>query len=124
MKMKPVMSESESQLYIDYEAVPFRDEYTITVTKFEPIISITRYFEIDLQINIEVEVKSPQGLVILHGDRLFESIAEADMPPYRELPRIDMDDLDVKESHVEESQLAAFLHDIRDSRVEITFPTN
>lgn len=54
MKMKPVMSESESQLYIDYEAVPFKDEYTITVTKFEPIISITRYFEIDLQINIEV----------------------------------------------------------------------
>ena len=123
MKMKPVMSESESQLYIDYEAVPFRDEYTITVTKFEPIISITRYFEIDLQI-IEVEVKGPQGLVILHGDRLFESIAEADMPPYRELPRIDMDDLDVKESYIEESQLESFLRDIRDSRVEITFPTN
>ena len=122
MKMKPVISESESQLYIDYEAVPFRDEYTITVTKFEPIISITRYFEIDLQINIEVEVKGPQGLVILHGDRLFENLAE--LSTYRELPRIDMDDLDVKESHVEESQLAAFLHDIRDSRVEITFPTN
>ena len=124
MKMKPVMSESESQLYIDYEAVPFKDEYTITVTKFEPIISITRYFEIDLQINIEVEVKGPQGLVILHGDRLLESIAEADMPPYRELPRIDMDDLDVKESYIEESQLESFLRDIRDSRVEITFPTN
>lgn len=124
--MKPLMSESESQLYIAYEAVPFKDEYTITVTKFEPIISITRYFEIDLQINIEVEVKGPQGLVILHGDRLFTSIAEADMPshPYRELPRIDMDDLDVKESHVEESQLEAFLRDISDSRVEIKFPTN
>lgn len=122
--MKPLMSESESQLYIAYEAVPFKDEYTITVTKFEPVISITRYFEIDLQINIEVEVKGPQGLVMLHGDRLFESIAEADMPPYRELPRIDMDDLDVKESHVEESQLEEFLRDIHDSRVEITFPTN
>lgn len=121
--MKPLMSESESQLYIAYEAVPFKDEYTITVTKFEPIISITRYFEIDLQVNIEVEVKGPQGLVILHGSRLFESIAD-DVPPYRELLRIDMDDLDVKESHVEESQLEEFLRDIHDSRVEITFPTN
>lgn len=124
MKMKPVISESESQLYIDYEAVPFRDEYTITVTKFEPIISITRYFEIDLQINIEVEVKGPQGLVILHGGRLFESIAEADMPPYRELPRIDMDDLDVKESQIDDSKLEEFLRDIHDSRVEIKFPTH
>lgn len=120
--MKPLMSESESQLYVGYEAVSFKDEYTITVTKFEPIVSITSYLEIDLQINIEVEVKGPQGLVMLRGERLFENLAE--LSTYRDYVRIDMDSLDVEGLEIEYSQLDAFLRDIHDSRVEIKFTAN
>lgn len=120
--MKPVMSESMSQLYVDYEALSFKDEYSITVTKFEPIVSINCYFEIDLQINIEVEVKGPQGRVILHGEQWFYELAGITRD--HDETKIQMDDLAVKESQIEESKLDAFLRDIHDSRIEIKFPTH
>ena len=98
--------------------VPFRDEYKIDVIEFEADVSITSGFEIDCQITIEVAVESDKGVVILQGQEWFNNLAETRDSKHN---HIQMDDLSVKESRVEDSELEKFLQEIADSIVEIKF---
>ena len=116
--MKAKLDETMSSVNVDYEEVPFRDEYKIDVIEFNAEVSITTGFEIDCQVMIEVAVESDKGVVILEGESWFYNLAETYNGKYN---HIKMDDLSVKESRVDDSALDQFLQEISDSIVEITF---
>lgn len=116
--MKARLDESMSSVEVNYEAVSFRDEYKIDVIEFDAEVSITVGFEIDCQISIQVAVESEKGVVILEGQKWFNNLAETHNGKYN---RIQMDDLSVKESRVDDADLEKFLQDISDSIVEIKF---
>ena len=116
--MKAQVSESMSTVEVDYEAVPFKKEYTIDVIEFYAEVSITVGFEIDCQVTIEVAVESEKGVVILEGQAWFTNLAETHDGKHN---YIEMDDLSVKESRVDDSELEQFLQDISDSIVNIKF---
>ena len=116
--MKAQVSEEMSTVEVDYEAVPFKKEYTIDVIEFYAEVSITVGFEIDCQVTIEVSVESEKGVVILEGEFWFYDLAENHDSKHN---HINMDDLSVKESRVDDSVLEQFLQDIHDSIVEIKF---
>ena len=63
-------------------------------------------------------VKSDKGVVILEGEVWFENLAETYNGKYN---HIKMDDLSVKESRVDDSDLEQFLQDIHDSAIELKF---
>ena len=118
--MQARFDESMSTVEVEYKEVPFRDEYKIDVIEFEADVSITAGFEIDCQITIEVAVESDKGVVILQGQEWFNNLAETHDSKYN---RIQMDDLSVKESRVDDSELEQFLSEISDSIVELKFST-
>lgn len=116
--MKAKLDETMSSVKVEYKEVPFRDEYKIDVIEFEAIVSITAGFEIDCQVTIEVAVESDKGVVILQGQEWFNNLAETCDSKHN---HIQMDDLSVKESRIDDSDLEQFLQDIADSIVEIKF---
>ena len=116
--MKAQVSESMSTVEVDYESVPFKKEYTIDVIEFYAEVSITVGFEIDCQVTIEVAVESEKGVVILEGQVWFGNIAYTSQSKSN---YIEIDDLSVKESRVDDSELEQFLQDISDSIVNIKF---
>ena len=116
--MKAKLDETMSSVEAEYKEVPFRDEYKIDVIEFEADVSITSGFEIDCQITIEVAVESDKGVVILQGQEWFNNLDETRDSKHN---HIQMDDLSVKESRVEDSELEKFLQEIADSIVEIKF---
>lgn len=116
--MKARVSESMSTVEVDYEAVPFKKEYTIDVIEFYAEVSIAVGFEIDCQVTIEVAIESDKGVVILEGERWFFNLAESHDSKHN---HIQMDDLSVKESRVDDSELEQFLSEISDSIVDIKF---
>ena len=70
--------------------------------------------------SIQVAVTSDKGVVILEGERWFYNLAETHDSKHN---RIQMDDLSVKESRIDDSELEQFLSEISDSIVEIKFST-
>ena len=108
-----------SAVEVEYKEVPFRDEYEINVIEFDAEVSIEAGFEIDCYISLQVAVESDKGVVILEGDRWFYNLAENHDNDHH----FKMDDLSVKESRVDDSELEQFLRDISDSIVEIKFST-
>lgn len=116
--MKARLDETMSSVNADYEAIPFKKEYTIDVIDFNAEVSITAGFEIDCQVTIQVAVESDKGVVILEGEFWFYDLAENHDSKHN---HINMDDLSVKESRVDDSVLEQFLQDIHDSIVEIKF---
>lgn len=116
--MKAKLDETMSSVEVEYKEVQFRDEYKIDVIEFEADVSITTGFEIDCQITIEVAVESNNGVVILQGQEWFNNLAETHNSKHN---NIRMDDLSVKESRIEDSELEKFLQEIADSIVEIKF---
>ena len=116
--MKAKLDETMSSVEVEYKEVPFRDEYKIDVIEFEADVSITTGFEIDCQITIEVAVESNNGVVILQGQEWFNNLSETHNSKHN---NIQMDDLSVKESRIEDSELEKFLQEIADSIVEIKF---
>ena len=118
--MKAKLDETMSSVEVEYKEVPFRDEYKIDVIEFNAEVSITTGFEIDCQVSIQVAVESDKGVVILQGQEWFNNLAETHDSKHN---HIQMDDLSVKESRVDDSDLEQFLQDIADSIVEIKFST-
>ena len=118
--MQARFDESMSTVEVEYKEVPFRDEYKIDVIEFDANVSIAAGFEIDCQVSIQVAVTSDKGVVILEGEKWFFSLANNYNDKYHHFK---MDDLSVKESRVDESDLEQFLQDISDSIVEIKFST-
>lgn len=116
--MRARFDERMSTVEVEYKEVPFRDEYKIDVIEFEADVSITAGFEIDCQVSIQVAVESDKGVVILEGQEWFNNLAETHDSKHN---HIQMDDLSVKESRVDEADLDQFLQDISDSIVEIKF---
>lgn len=116
--MQARFDESMSTVEVEYKEVPFRDEYKIDVIEFNAEVSITSGFEIDCQITIQVAVESEKGVVILEGQFRFYDLAENHDSKHN---HINMDDLSVKESRVDDSELEQFLSEISDSIVEIKF---
>ena len=116
--MQARFDERMSTVEVEYKEVPFRDEYKIDVIEFEAEVSITAGFEIDCQVSIQVAVESNAGVVILEGQVWFNNLAETHDSKYN---HIQMDDLSVKESRIEDSDLDQFLQDISNSIVEIKF---
>ena len=118
--MRARFDETMSSVEVEYKEVPFRDEYEINVIEFDAEVSIESGFEIDCRISIQVAVESDQGVVILEGQHWFTNLAETHDSKYNHFK---MDDLSVKESRVNDSELEQFLRDISDSIVEIKFST-
>lgn len=116
--MKARFDESMSTVEVEYKEVPFKDEYKIDVIEFDANVSIATGFEIDCQVSIQVAVESDKGVVILQGQEWFNNLAETHDSKHN---HIQMDDLSVKESRVDDSVLEQFLQDIADSIVEIKF---
>lgn len=119
--MRARFDERLSAVEVEYKEVPFRDEYEINVIEFDAEVSIESGFEIDCYVSIQVAVESDKGVVILEGQRWFCNLAETRNSEHN---YINMDDLSVKESRVDDSELEQFLRDISDSIVEIKFSTN
>lgn len=118
--MQARFDESMSTVEVEYKEVPFRDEYKIDVIEFDANVSIAAGFEIDCQVSIQVAVTSDKGVVILEGEKWFFNLANNYNDKYHHFK---MDDLSVKESRADESDLEQFLQDISDSIVEIKFST-
>lgn len=118
--MRARFDESMSTVEVEYKEVPFKDEYKIDVIEFDAEVSIETGFEIDCYVSIQVAVKSDKGVVILEGNRWFNNLAETHSSKHN---RIQMDDLSVKESRIDDAELEQFLQDISDSIVEIKFST-
>ena len=116
--MKARFDESMSTVEVEYKEVPFRDEYKIDVIEFDARVSIAAGFEIDCQVAIQVAVESAAGVVILESEEWFYNLAETHDSKHN---HIKMDDLSVKESRVDDSELEQFLQEISDSIVEIKF---
>lgn len=112
--------ESMSTVEVEYKEVPFRDEYKIDVIEFDARVSIAAGFEIDCQVSIQVAVESAAGVVILESEEWFYNLAETHESKHN---HIKMDDLSVKESRIDDSELEKFLSEISDSIVEIKFST-
>ena len=118
--MQARFDESMSTVEVEYKEVPFRDEYKIDVIEFDARVSIAAGFEIDCQVAIQVAVESSAGVVILESEEWFYNLAETHDSKHN---HIKMDDLSVKESRVDDSELEKFLSEISDSIVEIKFST-
>ena len=118
--MQARFDESMSTVEVEYKEVPFRDEYKIDVIEFDANVSIATGFEIDCQVSIQVAVTSDKGAVILEGEKWFFNLANNSNDKYHHFK---MDDLSVKESRVDDSELEQFLSEISDSIVEIKFST-
>lgn len=86
--------------------------------EFDAEVSIESGFEIDCYVSLQVAVESDKGVVILEGRHWFTNLAETHND---ERNYFQMDDLSVKESRIEDSELEQFLQDIADSIVEIKF---
>ena len=107
-----------STVEVEYKEIPFKDEYEINVIEFDAEVSIEAGFEIDCYVSIQVAVESDKGVVILEGNRWFCNLAETHDSKHN---HIQMDDLSVKESRIDDSELDKFLQEISDSIVEIKF---
>lgn len=118
--MRARFDERLSAVEVEYTEVPFRDEYEINVIKFDAEVSIESGFEIDCYISLQVAVESDKGVVILEGDKWFYNLAETHDSKHN---HIQIDNLSVKESRIDDSELEQFLRDISDSIVEIKFST-
>lgn len=118
--MQARFDERLSAVEVEYKEIPFKDEYEINVIEFDAEVSIEAGFEIDCYVSIQVAVESDKGIVILEGNRWFCNLAETHDSKHN---HIQMDDLSVKESRVDDSELEQFLQDISDSIVEIKFST-
>ena len=116
--MRARFDERLSAVEVDYKEVLFKDEYEIDVIEFDAEVSIESGFEIDCYVSIQVAVESDKGVVILEGDKWFCNLIETHSSKYN---RIQMDDLSVKESIIDDADLEQFLRDIADSIVEIKF---
>lgn len=117
--MRARFDERLSAVEVEYKEVPFRDEYEINVIEFDAEVSIESGFEIDCYVSLQVAVESDKGVVILEGQRWFYNLAETHDYNHH----FKMDDLSVKESRVDDSELEQFLADVADSIVEIKFST-
>lgn len=118
--MRARFDEGLSAVEVEYKEVPFKDEYEINVIEFDAEVSIEAGFEIDCYVSIQVAVESDKGVVILEGNRWFYNLAETHDSKHN---HIQMDDLSVKESRIDDSELDKFLQEISDSIVEIKFST-
>lgn len=118
--MRARFDERISAVEVEYKEVPFKDEYEINVIEFDAEVSIEAGFEIDCYVSIQVAVESDKGVVILEGNRWFCNLANNYNDKYHHFK---MDDLSVKESRVDDSELEQFLSEIADSIVEIKFST-
>ena len=118
--MRARFDEGLSAVEVEYKEVPFKDEYEINVIEFDAEVSIEAGFEIDCYVSLQVAVESDKGVVILQGQEWFNNLAETHDSKYN---RIQMDDLSVKESRVDDSELEQFLSEISDSIVELKFST-
>lgn len=116
--MRARFDERLSAVEVEYKEVPFRDEYDINVIEFDAELSIESGFEIDCYVSLQVAVESDKGVVILEGRHWFTNLAETHND---KLNYFRMDNLSVKESRVDDSELEQFLRDISDSIVEINF---
>lgn len=118
--MQARFDERLSAVEVEYKEIPFKDEYEINVIEFDAEVSIEAGFEIDCYVSIQVAVESDKGVVILEGNRWFYNLAETHDSEHN---HIQMDDLSVKESRIDDSELEQFLQDISDSIVELKFST-
>lgn len=118
--MRARFDERLSAVEVEYKEVPFKDEYEINVIEFDAEVSIESGFEIDCYVSLQVAVESDKGVVILEGDKWFTNLAETHVSEYN---YFQMDDLSVKESRIDDSELEQFLADIADSIIEIKFST-
>lgn len=118
--MRARFDERLSAVEVEYKEVSFKDEYEINVIEFDAEVSIESGFEIDCYVSIQVAAESDKGVVILEGDKWFTNLAETHARKYN---YFQIDDLSVKESRIEDSELEQFLQDIADSIVEIKFST-
>ena len=116
--MRARFDERMSTVEVEYKEIPFKDEYEINVIEFDAEVSIEAGFEIDCYVSIQVAVESDKGVVILEGNRWFCNLAETHDSKHN---HIQMDDLSVKESRIDDSELDKFLQEISDSIVEIKF---
>lgn len=119
--MRARFDERLSAVEVEYKEVPFKDEYEINVIEFDAEVSIEAGFEIDCYVSLQVAVESDKGVVILEGRHWFTNLAETHND---KLNYFRMDNLSVKESRVDDSELEQFLADISDSIVEIKFSAN
>lgn len=118
--MRARFDERLSAVEVEYKEVSFKDEYEINVIEFDAEVSIESGFEIDCYVSIQVSVESDKGVVILEGQKWFCNLANNYNSKYNYFK---MDDLSVKESRVDDSELEQFLRDISDSIVELEFST-
>ena len=113
MKVKYDMS--MSSLEASYEAISLDKRYELDVIEIEISSYISCQFSIDSDVYVELAITSDAGEVILSGTYNFQDLANYDTV------RIDLEDMIVKDSRVEDRELEKILQETADSYIEIKY---
>lgn len=113
MKVKYDMS--MSSLEASYEAVSLDKRYELDVIDIEISSYISCQFSIDSDVYVELTITSDACEVILSGTYNFQDLANYDTV------RIDLEDMIVKDSRVEDRELEKILQETADSYIEIKY---
>ena len=113
--MKVKYNENVSSLEANYEVVSLDSSYNLKLTEIEISFYVECQFALDSDVYVEVSVTCDLGEVTLSGTYSFQDIANYDTV------RIELEEMNVKDSHVEDDELEKILQDIADSYVEIKY---
>lgn len=108
-------NENMSSLEANYEVVSLDSSYNLELTEIEISFYVACQFALDSDVYVEVSVTCDRDEVILSGTYSFQDIANYDTV------RIELEEMTVKDSHVEDIELEKILQEIADSYVEIKY---
>lgn len=113
--MKAKYNENMSSLEANYEVVSLDSSYNLKLTEIEISFYVACQFALDSDVYAELAITCDRGEVTLSGTYSFQDIANYDTV------RIELEDMTVKDSNVEDSDLEKILHETADSYVEIKY---
>lgn len=113
MKVKYDMS--MSTLEASYEAVSLYSSYELDVIEIEISSYVACQFALDSDVYVELAITCDRGVVILSGTYNFQDIANYDTV------RIELENMLVKDSRVEDKDLEKILQETADSYIEIKY---
>lgn len=108
-------NENMSSLEANYEVVSLDGNYNLKLTEIEISFYVACQFALDSDVYVELAITCDRGEVILSGTYSFQDIANYDTV------RIELEEMTVKGSSVEDDDLEKILQEIADSYVEIKY---
>lgn len=113
--MKVKYDANMSSLEANYEAVSLDKRYELEVIEIEISSYIACQFSIDSDVYVELAITCNSGEVILSGTYNFQDLTNYDTV------RIELEDMFVKDSRVEDRELEKILQETADSYIEIKY---